>query len=543
NPVRLTFYNHQANRIFYFLNRFTVSYPRLFIADADQLIFDGDPASPRRYTIENFSQGEPTAPVVWEIGDRLQPRAITAVTVEGDPGPVDPSYRLFLPVIRAGSGQLTAVPQATGDYGYSFSSDIAGTRFIATNHAAVKTPASIERYDAPSLDPPSGAEWLVITHPAFMSAAQSLAAHRAHPDFGGLGTAVVSIEDVINQYGHGLPLPDAIRDYLSHALYTWDPAPQYVLLLGDATTNPHHATCDGPNAAYTLCNYWSDDSQITYVPTHLLFKDRFQGHIPTDYPNVLLAGDDLLPDMAIGRFAVQTAQEASDIVAKIVAYETGHLTPGPVQNTLVFLSDDPDSGGNFTATSAAIAAFIPDSYQVELVARAGHTAAEVEAQRTAVRDLIHEPAGATLMNYRGHGSIFTWGDNLFNANDPTRWPWPGVAPWLAGEPLVLLSLDCLDGNFIYPGQPGLGETFHALPGTGTVAHWSSTGLGYTFEHSVLNGAFFNAIFEEGFLPIGDAINYAKVQYALTTYHDSELWSFTLQGDPAMRLWRLDLAAN
>jgi hypothetical protein len=517
NPVRLTFFNPQVNRTTYYLNRFTVSYPRLFIADDDQLIFDGDPAGPRRYTIANFSQGDPA--LVWEIGNRLQPQAVPAVEVIG----------------------------AGGAYDYSFSTDATGTRFIAASHAAVRTPASISRYDAPSLDPEGGAGWLAITDPDFAAPLQTLAAHRADTRFGGLQTAVVSVDDVVNQYGHGLPLPDAIRDYLTHALFTWPFAPQYVLLAGDATVNPHHATCDGPNEAYTLCGYWSDGAELNHVPTHLLFKDRFQGHVPSDYPNVLLAGDDPLPDLAIGRLAVQTAQEAANVVAKIIAYETGHLEPGPVQTSLVFLSDNADGGGNFPAASLEIAALIPAGYAITMVDQLNSTPAAVSAARTAARDAIHPPNGATVLNYRGHGSVFNWGDNLFNANDPNLWPWPNSEPWVGGEPLVILSLDCLDGNFIYPGQPALSETFHALAGTGSVAHWSSTGLGYTYEHQKLHENFYRAIFDHGILPIGDAINYTKVQYAALmsggAYHESELWTFTLQGDPAMRMWRLDLETD
>lgn len=547
NPVRLTFYNPQVIRTTYYLNRFTVSYPRLFIADDDQLIFDGDPASPRRYTIRDFTQGDPAAALIWEIGNPREPRAVAASAIlvrEQD------THFQFLPLIRGGSSSTVPAPlppPVTGAYSYSFSSDLTGTRFITTNGDAVKRPANVSRYDAPSLDPEGGAGWLAIADPAFSTPVQTLAAHRASSSFGGLQTAVVSVADVVNQYGHGLPLPDAVRDYLLHALYTWPVAPQYVLLAGDATVNPHHATCDGPNEAYTLCGYWSDDAELNHVPTHLLFKDRFQGHVPSDYPNVLLAGDDLLPDLAIGRLAVQTAQEAANIVAKIIAYETGHLDPGPVQNSLVFLSDNADGGGNFPAASLEIAALIPAGYAITMVDQLNSTPAAVSAARTAARNAIHPPNGATVLNYRGHGSVFNWGDNLFNANDPNLWPWPDSDPWAGGEPLVILSLDCLDGNFIYPGQPALSETFHALADTGSVAHWSSTGLGYTYEHQKLHENFYRAIFDHGILPIGDAINYTKVQYAALmsggAYHESELWTFTLQGDPAMRMWRLDLTGD
>jgi hypothetical protein len=511
NQVRLTFSNQNVNRIQFFLNRLTVSYPRQFVAENDLLIFQGE-AGNHTYQVSEFT--ESTTPLVWEIGNRLQPRSVAQVTV---------------------------TPQGGGSATYTFHSGTAGSAFVATNTQAVKAPASISSYVAPSLDPAGGADWLAIIDPDFAAPTNTLAVHRQDPLFGGLTTAAVSIADVINQYGHGLPLPDAIRNYLAHALYTWPVAPGYVLLVGDATMNPNHVTCD---ASYWLCPIWGDSSARNHVPTHLLFKDRFQGHVPTDYPNALLAGDDLLPDLAIGRLAVESVEEANNIVAKIIGYETAHLTPGPVQNSIVFLSDNPDGGGNFADESQRIADLLPGDFAVTMVDQADASAAAVSAARTAVRDALHAPNGATVLNYRGHGSRIAWADNLFNVNEPANWPWPSppVAPWLESEPLVILSLDCLDGSFVYPGQDALSETFHALPGKGSVAHWSSTGLGYTFEHRQLHEQFYKAVLDHRILPVGDIINYTKAEYAAlvlsgSVFHESELWTFTLQGDPAMLLWQ------
>lgn len=506
NDVRLTFFNHRASRIIYFLNRFTVAYPRLFIASGDQLIFHGASGN-QTYEITGFTDD---TPLIWEVGNRLQPRFVPGGEIQVSGGP---------------------------PFAYTFDGSTESTTYIAAALPAVREPASIGQYVAPSLDVTGGADWLAISYPAFAAPLQALAAHRSAPPFGGLRTAIVSIEDVVNQYGYGLPLPDAIRGYLAHALYNWSRPPQYVLLAGDATINPHHATCDGQNPAYNICNYWSDAQQPNYVPVHLLFKDRFQGQIPSDYPNVLLAGDDLLPDMAIGRLAVQSAAEVEAIVAKIVDYETGQLSPGTARKSIVFLADNADSAGNFCADSTAVAGLLPDAYTATVICQADASQDSVLAARAALSAAVNYPQGAAMLNYRGHGSVFAWGDNLINSNNETTYS----AVWLNNEPLVILSMDCLDGNFSFPAQPALSETFLALETVGSAAHWSSTGLGFTFEHFKLQSDFFKAAFGIDMTPvirIGDAINYAKVQYAGSLYDESELWSFTLQGDPAMNLWRL-----
>ena len=38
--------------------------------------------------------------------------------------------------------------------------------------------------------------------------------------------------------------------------------------------------------------------------------------------------------------------------------------------------------------------------------------------------------------------------------------------------------------------------------------------------------------------IGEAVNHAKMMYDLGGYDESELYSFMLQGDPAMQFFRL-----
>jgi uncharacterized repeat protein (TIGR01451 family) len=65
----------------------------------------------------------------------------------------------------------------------------------------------------------------------------------------------------------------------------------------------------------------------------------------------------------------------------------------------------------------------------------------------------------------------------------------------------------------------------------------------TPEHTALSTYFYDGLFLENQTAIGDAINYSKVQYALGGWHASELFSFLLQGDPAMQIFRPDLSLD
>ena len=91
------------------------------------------------------------------------------------------------------------------------SSHAADATFIATTVANLHSPVSLTAYTASELTPAGGAEWVGISYGAFITETERLAAHRGLPENGGLTTAVIDVEEIVNQYGFGLRLPSAIR--------------------------------------------------------------------------------------------------------------------------------------------------------------------------------------------------------------------------------------------------------------------------------------------------------------------------------------------
>ncbi|HSM56631.1 MAG TPA: C25 family cysteine peptidase [Candidatus Sulfomarinibacteraceae bacterium] len=511
NQVEFRF-DRTFSQLWVYLNRITVDYQRQFVSNGDQLIFQ-DTGGPHTFEVGGFSQGDPSATLVWDITDRYQPQAITDVNVEG-----------------------------STTYTYGFASSHSDATIIATHEGNVITNPPIEKYTPTNLDPAGGAEWVAISYGEFIPEVNRLADHRSNPQFGGLKTHVADIEEVTNQYGYGLPLPEAIRNYLRHALQTWPTAPRYLLLVGDATLDPRQF-CQADDAQ--VC-FWGKTEEPTYVVSDLLIADRFQGHIPIDYTFGLLAGDDLLPELSVGRIAAQTGTEVRNTVDKIKAYETLHLSPAPWQRNVLFLADNPDNGGDFCAANAQVGDHIPGSFVQNHLCipddpdnRFGHPRPEdVDAARDDFYDAVNGD-GVTFINYRGHGAVQEWAHELSTVYTDG----PGsVNEWSnAGKPAIILSMDCLDGHFAQPGRPGLAETLISLPDAATAGHWSSTGLGFDFEHNLLHYAFYDGLFVEGLTTAGDAIDYAKIAYEQTVYHDSQILSFAWQGDPAMQLMRPDLS--
>lgn len=485
-----------------FLNRITVEYMRHLIAVNDQFILI-DEVGGNPLQVSGFSNSNA---LVWNISDLLAPVALD---------------------------MSTGVSGGTYTFGQNHAG---GSKFIATTTDNIKTVLGIEEYVPPNLNPPDGrTEWLLITHPSLLTPATQLAAHRANAQFGGLDTQIVNIQDIINQYGYGLPLPAAVRNYLMYALGNWTVAPSYVVMFGDAHLNPRRLPC----AVNCGSIVWDLDAPYL-VMTDLPFIDRFQGMVPSDHTFVLLAGNDPLADMAIGRIAVEDTAQAANAVRKIITYESDPDTT-PANPPFLFIADNDDpQAGYFCAENMLTASRIPASFLKQHICQGTAAYPDSGAVRNAMFPAIN--AGVHVVNYRGHGGRLRWAggsDPIMTTADTVYWE-------NENKPAVILSADCLDGHFAWPAsvEASISEVYQRYDfmnrSYGSAATWSSTGLGFTFEHTILHGGFYDGLFLAYGKTMGNAISYAKLHYYQGGHHASELYTFTLQGDPAMQLpWAPD----
>ena len=109
--------------------------------------------------------------------------------------------------------------------------------------------------------------------------------------------------------------------------------------------------------------------------------------------------------------------------------------------------------------------------------------------------------GKSIVNYRGHGGIQTWGDHLVDIGINT----PPYFWYNFTRPSVAISADCLDGNFSFS------DMMLQLPSIMTGRHWAKrfgcewtgngrtlviSGLGYNGEHTILHEGFYKGMFEQ-----------------------------------------------
>ena len=389
---------------------------------------------------------------------------------------------------------VSAVPD-----GLSFRVE-SGRQYFLTD--SVKTP-EVRRAQSTGLKKAwSRAEYLVIGPREFLAAAEPLLAHRRNE---GLIAGAIATEDIFDEYGYGEATPESIRDFLSYVYHHWsEPALRYVVLLGDGT--------------YDTKDYLATGVE-SQVPVKIL-KTQFVWTASDPWYGAI-NGDDILPDVAIGRLPAASFDEAQQLVAKILAYETG---AGEPLAPTVLIADNPDEAGDFDSDAEEIASTILSEETVEKI-----YLSEMGTAATRSEILNAFDSGASLMSYMGHGAIHLWGnENLLNI-----WDVDSLSAQ-AQQPL-LLTMNCLNGYFHFPYFNSLSEELLKAEGKGIIAALSPTGLSLNSPAHRFHQALLDHVVNQDHERLGDAILAGQAAYAQTGAFPELLRIYHLLGDPALRL--------
>jgi hypothetical protein len=453
-----------------------------FQAEADELSFSYDQDGNWRFQVDGFATGQVT---VYDVTTPAAPVRIEGISVAGS-SPYSAQFEDSL-----------SDPAAYWA--------LAGTAYKTVQSIATDTPSDLG-------STANGADYIIITHPDFAQQAATLQDLRASQ---GLRAALVDVQDVYDEFGYGLVGAAAIRDFLAYAYAHWQaPAPAYVLLVGDGHYDPKNYLGYG---------------RTSFIPPYLAAADPWLTETAADNRYVTVAGDDALPDMMLGRLAVNSSAEASILVNKILAYES--LEPADWQGRVLAVADNADYAGDFAALSEAVlSGYVPEPYAVDKIYY-GVTHPTVSEARTAIEAGIN--AGALLVNYIGHAGIDLWAsEGLLKLAD--------VPNLQNGEKLpVVLSMTCYDGYYHRPqalaAYSAMAEVLTRAENKGAVASWSPTGLGVASGHDRLDQGFFQAVFYDGLTTLGQATNAGKLELWASGAGLDLLDTYLLFGDPAMEI--------
>ncbi len=341
-------------------------------------------------------------------------------------------------------------------------------------------------------NPTHQADLIILTTDTLASGLDALITARQEQ---GLTVALVPVAEIYDEFGYGAATPDSILVFLQHASTNWqDPKPRYLLLVGDATSDYR--------------NYLGNAPQNIIPP--FMIPVEFSGETVSDGRLVDIDGD-LKPDLAVGRWPVDTVEDVQSLASRTLAYEQS-----PAASQALFATDGTEA--QFADIANRLAA---NSNIANMTLLNGATAGEVIAQWN---------QGAWLTTYVGHGSVRRWGkEDVFNLE--------AVPDLQTTSPSFVIQLTCLSGLFAHPNEVSLTEEM-MRHSQGPVLHIAATSLTLSSSQEVFATNLFHNLQDPAYTRVGDAVLDAKRELDVTNRGLLEISdTFTLFGDPSALIMR------
>ena len=247
----------------------------------------------------------------------------------------------------------------------------------------------------------NGADYIIITHTDFIHDVQPLADFRSQQ---GLRTKVVDVQDIYDEFNHGILNPNAIREFLKYAYYNWQPpAPTYVLLVGDTHIDMKN--------------------KINFVPT-IRVQIPGYGSSASDHQFVTFRGEDNFPDMLIGRMPANTRVDARIFVERTIQHETSSPV-GPWHKRLLMLAG---ADSIFHSQSDRLISHnqLRNKYETERIYAPPKAELDLSINESVTTPIARQVIdgfnnGASLINYIGHGGGGIWSDSrMLDFEDPEQ---------------------------------------------------------------------------------------------------------------------------
>ena len=332
-----------------------------------------------------------------------------------------------------------------------------------------------------------GARYLIITHDNFYSAIQPLAEWKNKK---GMKTKIARLSETGSTNNQ-------IRNYIINAYNTWNPRPEFILLVGSAD----------------------------YLPS--FFRNVYPYSYDTDNEYANMTGD-YVAELRYGRFPAKTLAQCSVMVAKTLNYER---TPF-LGDTLWFKSgtvivnqdNDPDDTIYWNNAKFAASQMIANGYtKIDTLSDLYlHSATNVVNAVT---------QGRTFVLYRGSG-VGNWytpfAVNPALTNNGNKLP-------------VICSFTCATMT-LAPLESMVGDAWIKAGNTsslkGAVAFVGNTHSGTNIApvRSAITRGFFKSAFQESTMYLGQAVLDGKKQIYTEFANQYEYEGFNLLGDPELCLW-------
>lgn len=433
-------------------------------------------------------------------------------------------------------------------FGYMANSEYFNNEFIAFKNSAAFEPNFVEKIENQDLSSINNVDYLIVTIKDFIPQAERIANYyRTSKNY---NVAVVDVKKIYNEFSSGSQDITAIRDFTTR-LNNPKGTLKYLLILGDTTFDFRNKTTNNHNYIPSYQSDFSENYAASYV------TDDYFSNTSTQTSTYLY---NILPDFQAGRLPAENLAEAKNLVDKTLSYYNaipGQSSPfGDWRMKMNFVVDDdkdsrddnspnPYMRGNFHDVMNLVLAsnFEGSTDKPEYNIKKLYLDA-FQAQSTAGgqrfpqinQGITNAMSNSLYLYYFGHGGINGWAQervltiqeiasfNNYN-NAFSRFPF-------------ISTITCEFTLWDDHNTSSAGEQLLKLPQGGanamiTSSRAISVDYGRKFTNTYTKNLF--QLYNNDFLPIGDAFLKAKIEYG---YKDiSDHLKINLLGDPALKLSR------
>ena len=413
---------------------------------------------------------------------------------------------------------------------YQFGANAAELReyvaFRGSNHPEPAFVGAVENQNLHALSVP---EMVIISHPDFLNQARELADF--HNQLGDVQSAVVTTEEVYNEYSSGGQDITGIRDFVK-SLYDRQPGQlKYLLLFGDASYDYKDRLAGNNN----FVPVWQSEFSFNLGGAAVITDDYYAYLDPGEGVNFIGA----IMDIGVGRMTCANTAQAQVCVDKVKHYVASNSTYGDWRNRVMLMTDDVDEFWEpvFVNSSERLTQRVrraSRSFNVEKIYSDAYRQETTTGSQTypeASRDMFRKvQQGCLLVNYIGHGGeIGLSSERLLDLAD--------VNNWTNYDALALfVTITCEFTRFDDPRRVSAGEQLFLNANGGAIGLLTTTRV-VTVQGAVpLNESVFDTILARpGGQPqtLGEIIRAAKNGPGVIDNGTKS--KFSLIGDPALRL--------
>ena len=369
-------------------------------------------------------------------------------------------------------------------------------------------------------------DYLIVAPNLFLEQANRLANFHRNNN---LNVEVVTPKQIFNEFSSGRQDVSAIRDF-AKMLYEQENPLKYLLLFGDASYDPKERLPNNTNYVISYQSANSTNELYSYV------SDDFFALL--DNEESILSNSANIPflDIGVGRFPVQTEEEAKIVVDKVISYNSNE-SYGDWRLNMCFVGDDNDEIETVHSLQAEqLADFVAinypsynvdkiylDAYQQES-STGGQRCASVN---NAISDAINK--GMFLVNYTGHGGELGWAhERILEIDDINSWRNTNKLP-------LFMTATCEFSRYDDPDRVSAGEQVFLKENGGAIALLTTSRVVFTGSNLDLNTSFLENIFTDNqdANRLGDVL--IRTKNNVVDVSNTNHRNFTLLGDPALQL--------